>query len=418
MGRKGRVLILSLTVLCASGIVAAGLTTAGENGSEEDTELSAGGNNEFACDLYTRLMEGESGNLFFSPFSIRTALAMTYAGARGETAEQMARVLHFGVDQEALHSALGAYIRELNKAPGPNTYKLAVANALWGQKGFEFLEGFLTLNRKYYEAGLETVDFLGDPEGSRRTINAWVEKHTNDKIKDLIPTGVINELTRLILTNAIYFLGTWDEQFKQAMTKPAPFYMTENIMAEVPFMHQQENFLYAEDDSVQVLEMRYRGHKLAMNIILPKEREGLAAVENALTREQIDAWFESLNIREVKVYIPKFKITSQFSLSQVLKAMGMIDAFKTGLADFTGITLGRSIDERLNISEVIHKTYVDVNEEGTEAAAATAVVMTVGAAPGPQEEPPVFRADHPFLFLIRDVQSGAVLFMGRLADPS
>ena len=405
-------LVLAL-LLSAPLAVATGVAEIEEEGVAE----MADGNNAFACDLYAELTRTEGSNFFFSPMSIRTALAMTYAGARSETAAQMARVLHFGEGGDALHAAMGAYIADLNASAGPKTYLLTVANALWGQRGFEFLADFLALNKKHYEAGLETLDFIGDTEGARRTINAWVENKTNDKIKDLIPSGGVNPMTRLVLTNAVYFLGTWAEQFHRDVTKPLPFHITSEREVEVPFMYQRERFRYARAHGVQVLEMAYRGGRLAMTIVLPAEVDGLAALEESLDAALLSSLIESAGFREVKVYIPKFKIESSFSLTAVLRSLGITDAFVVDAADFSGMTRARTPDERLFISDVLHKTYVDVNEEGTEAAAATAVVMMAGAAPGPQEEPPIFRADHPFIFLIRDTHTGAVLFMGRLAEP-
>ena len=414
MSSPKRMALLVLALLLSAPFAAA--TGVAEIKKEEVVDV-AEGNNAFACDLYAELTATGGGNVFFSPMSIRTALAMTYAGARGETAAQMARALHFGEGGDALHAAMGSYIADLNAGAGPRTYMLAVANALWGQRGFEFLDGFLALNKEHYEAGLETLDFAGNSEGARRTINAWVEDKTNDKIKDLIPEGGVDSLTRLVLTNAIYFLGTWAEQFHRDVTKPMPFHAAPDREVEVPFMYQQEHFRYAELDGVQVLEMAYKGGRLAMTIILPGEVDGLAAVEESLDGDKLGSLIEALGHSEVKVYLPKFKIESSFSLADVLRKLGIVDAFIVDEADFSGMTLARTPDESLYISEVLHKTYVDVNEEGTEAAAATAVIMRAGAAPGPPEEPPTFRADHPFIFLIRDTHTGAVLFMGRLADP-
>jgi serpin B len=406
-----------LAAVCCGLIILLGAVGEQWGKAMDERYDTAGGNNAFACDVYGKLTETESGNFFFSPFSIRTALAMTYAGARGTTAEQMAEVLHFGGGQEALHAEMGAYIKKLNASAGPDKFLLTVANALWGQEGFEFLPEFLELNDSYYGAGLKTVDFIGDTEGARQAINQWVEEKTKEKINDLIPAGTLQPLTRLVLTNAIYFLGAWQEQFNSDITKPGPFTVEPGRVVEVPFMYQQERFRYAEYETLQVLEMRYKGGNLGMAVILPREVDGLAGFEEKLNADVLNELMGALHIRKVKVYFPKFKIESRFSLRQMLESLGMGEAFQAGVADFTGMTRGRTPDERLNISDVIHKTYVDVNEEGTEAAAATAVMMLAGAAPGPREEPPTFRADHPFIFLIRDVDAGTVLFMGRLTEP-
>lgn len=377
-----------------------------------ETMSVADANNDFACDLYGKLRDIESSNFFFSPLSIRTALAMTYAGARGDTASQMASSLKFDPQDADLHAAMGAYIKELNASAKPGTLELSVANALWGQKGFSFRDEFTGLNNSHYGAGLNTVDFVKDTEGARRTINTWIEDKTNDKIKNLIPSGALSSDTRLVLTNAVYFLGTWIEQFQKEATKPAPFKLSAGRTVEVPFMYQREKFMYGEDDSVQVLEMRYKGDRLGMVIVLPKDVEGLEAVESSLSLEKLNELLGGLKRRSVKVYLPRFKIESSFSLKRVLAALGMAKAFSMVDADFSGMT-----DKGpLFISDVIHKTYVDVNEEGTEAAAATAVMMELAMA-RPPSEPVLFRADHPFLFMIRDYQSGAILFMGRLLEP-
>jgi len=378
--------------------------------------LVKSGNNAFALDLYGKLSEQE-GNLFFSPYSISTALAMTYAGARGNTAAQMAEVMHFNLPQEWLHPAFGTLILYLQvRQQQEGGYELAVANALWGQKGYPWLNEFLELTRENYGAGLrlQEVDFAGDTEGARQTINDWVEEETREKILELLQEGDINVETALVLTNAIYFKGDWASRFKENRTRPGPFTLSDGSKVEVPMMHQTEEFGYMETDGLQALELPYAGEELSMLVLLPREIEGLAELEESLTVVKLDEWLGALREREVDVYLPRFKMVSRFELSEVLKALGMTDAFDPQNADFTGMMAPRDIEGPLWISMVIHKAFVDVNEEGTEAAAATAVIMQ--GLDGP-EEPAIFRADHPFLFLIRDNASGSILFMGRVIDP-
>jgi serpin B len=367
------------------------------------------GNNQFALDLYAKLQE-RKGNLFFSPYSISTALALTYAGAKGQTQSQMASVLHFPL-QAQFHSAFGKIIKDLNARGENGRYELTIANALWGQKGYEFLKEFLGLIKANYDGQLNEVDFVSATEAARKTINAWVEQKTKDKIKELIKPGVLDAMTRLVLTNAIYFKGNWASQFKEAQTENAPFTLLSGDTVEVPLMNQTGQFPYMETENFQALELPYVDNELSMIIFLPKEPNGLKKFEQELTADNVSQWLSSLHKREVIVFIPKLKMTSEFSLASVLQSMGMMDAFMPNSADFSGMT-GR---KDLCISAVIHKAYVDINEEGTEAAAATAVTMRLTAV-GPGQTP-VFRADHPFVFLIRDNQTGSILFIGRVMNP-
>ena len=371
-----------------------------------DKVAVAKGNNAFALDLYARLRQ-KKGNLFLSPYSISTALAMTYAGARGETEAQMAKVLHFTLPQGRLHPAMGTLVRELN-AGGKKQYRLIVANALWGQKGYGFLPAFLSVNEKYYGAGLEQVDFAHDPNGSRKTINTWVEKQTQGKIKDLLKPPHITPLTTLVLTNAIYFKGNWAAPFDKKHTRNEPFTVKAGKKVETPMMHKTDEFGYMEERDFQILELPYVGNELSMLVLLPRRLDGLADLEKSLTTRNLLKWPGQLRKREIILAVPKFKMTSEFELGKTLKSMGMANAF-SGAADFSGMTGRRD----LFISEVVHKAFVEVNEEGTEAAAATAVVMKRGPAP----QIAVFRADHPFLFLIRDNRSNSILFIGRVENP-
>ncbi len=380
----------------------------------EPAEMSAviSGNNQFATDLYVRLKDKTSGSLFFSPYSVSAALAMTYAGAAGETGKQMAEVLRFTVPEPQLHEAMAGLSKAL-LADTRKGYQLRVANRLWGQKGFDFLPEFLQTTRRYYGAELGIVDFAQSTETVRQEINQWVEKQTEEKIKELLAPGVLDPKTRLVLTNAIYFKGDWQKQFNKKTTKDAPFHVSADKEVTVPMMRQTEQFGYRAVVDLQVLEMPYAKGELSMIVLLPKEIEGLPQLEKKLTQANLQEWTKGLRRQKVIVYVPRFKMTSQLGLKDTLRAMGMTLAFDDRKADFSRMSRG----EGLYISAVIHKAFVDVNEEGTEAAAATGVVMMPLAAPVEREEPPTFRADHPFLFLIWDNQTGSLLFMGRVTNP-
>ena len=376
----------------------------------------ARGDNEFAFDLFKQLHEKE-GNLFLSPASISTALAMTYVGARGQTAEQMAKALHFTLPPEKLNPAFAALIRDWNGEgidPKQRGYQLSVANALWGQNGYPWKPKFLETTKKYYGAGLREVDFIGATEAARKTINAWVEKETKDRIKELVPEGVLDADTKLVLTNAIYFKGDWAAQFDKKRTFDQSFNLSADRKVKVPMMHRTGDYRFLDGGTFQALEMPYKGNEMSMLVLLPKKIDGLADLEKSLTADKLADWYKRLNETEdVEVTFPKFKVTAEFSLNDELKKLGMTDAFG-GKADFSGMN-GKKND--LFISAVLHKAFVEVNEEGSEAAAATAVIVKKEAAVDPQMKP-VFRADHPFVFVIRDNRTGSVLFVGRVADPS
>ncbi|MDD5382816.1 MAG: serpin family protein [Candidatus Margulisbacteria bacterium] len=366
--------------------------------------------NSFSFNLYQELKD-EPGNLFFSPYGVYTALSMAYAGASGETARQMAGTLNLGPSADKDHQELGRLINQLNTPK--ESYKLTAANALWGQRGYKFLKPFLSILKDRYRSELNQADFMRNPEESRKTINRWVEKQTDKKIKDLLVPASVNKLTRLILINAIYFKAAWHEKFEKEATRDEAFYLSSDEKTIVPMMKQTEEFEYYENAKLQMLQLPYKHYDLAMLIILPKERAGLASLEQNLKSEELNRWLKELERKEVIISLPRFKTTSTFSLQDILPVMGMKDAFSVDNADFSGMTGKRDIF----ISDVIHKAYVDVNEDGTEAAAATAVLMAESMAPRP-EEPKVFKADHPFIFLIRDNNSGTILFFGRIVNPS
>jgi serpin B len=369
--------------------------------------------NEFSLDLYQQLRTQE-GNLFFSPTSLSTALAMTYAGAEGTTETEMAETLHFEITQAQLHEGMNA-LQSFWKTPTKKKgYRLHLANRLWGQNGYDFLSEFLQITRTHYGAELARLDFATQTEKSRQTINAWIEDQTENKINELIPMGLLPSDSKLVLTNAVYFKGDWTEPFDKDRTKEEDFHLSANDKVKVPLMYQQDDFRYAAVDGLQILELPYGDKSLSMIVLLPQEVDGLGDLESKMTLDILEQWTGSLRSRKVRVYLPKFKMTSQFEMSETLKALGMISAFDPLTADFSGMTGGRD----LFISAAIHKAFVDVNEEGTEAAAASGIVMAPTSARFEPKVPPVFRADHPFMFLIRDNRNGAILFLGRLTDPT
>lgn len=375
----------------------------------DDVRAAAASGNEFAFDLYGQLRE-RSGNLFFSPASISTALAMVYGGARGDTETEMARTLNFELPDERLLAAFGALGQVLNSEGAG--FRLSTANRLWGQKSYVFRPDYLELTRERFGAELAPLDFAKS-ELSRQTINRWVMTQTNDKISDLIPPGALDPMTRLVLTNAIYFKGDWEHEFSKGATKDAPFRLSKQKEVQAPLMHQRRHFDYAETDELQIIALPYAGYNLSLLVVLPKEVDGLPEIESKLTAENLAKWVSELQERDVQLWLPKFKSTSQFMLAEILRSLGMTLVFSDD-ADLSGIASG----EELKISSVIHKAYIDVNEEGTEAAAATAVSIAPTAAPIREpDKPVVFRADHPFIYLIRDNRTGMILFLGRLAEP-
>jgi len=378
-----------------------------------DQVAAVNGSNAFAVDLYAQLRT-QPGNLFFSPESISTAFGMAYAGARGQTAKEMEHVFHFTLPPDRLHPAMGALLAGMNAQH--KNYELRVADALWAQQDASFLPDYLKLVQADYGAGFHRVNFKVSPDGVRETINAWVEKQTNDKIKNLLSPGVVNRSTRLVLTNAIYFKGNWQDQFDAEATQKEEFHLTATQWVMAPMMHRTNGYRYYDGGTFQALELPYAGDEIAMVVLLPKDKEGLPALEQLFASGVAADWIQKLEFEDkVILTLPRFTMTQQFELSSTLAKMGMPQAFSNG-ADFSGMT-GKP---DFTISAAIHKAYIDVNEQGTEAAAATAIVMRATAARMPFPEPPpiVFDADHPFLFLIRDTSSGAILFLGRETDPT
>jgi serpin B len=383
------------------------------------------GNNAFAVELYNQL-RNQSGNLFFSPESISTALAMAYAGARGDTASETAETLHFTLPPDRLHPAMGELLSNLNSAH--DGYQLRVADALWAEKNYTFLDVFLKLTSSDYGGGFNQVDFKGAHEAARLTINQWVEQKTENKIRDLIPPGALDSTTRLVLTNAIYFKGEWQTQFDKASTRDEDFHLSgpEPLLGglrwqtiKAPLMHRTGGFNYLNGGTFQALEIPYKTEELSMIVFLPNDAGGLPALERSLTAYNMRQWLGRLqHASKVILTLPKFKMTRQFELHDALAAMGMPQAFDRKMADFSGIASRKTMlaDGNLYISSTIHKAYVDVDEEGTEAAAATGIQHR--GLTGHPSPPIIFCADHPFVFLIRDNHSGSILFIGRVTNPS
>ena len=372
------------------------------------------GNSAFAFDLYQALSK-KDGNLFYSPYSISLALAMTYAGARGETERQMADALHFILPQDRLHNAFNGLDLELaSRGEGAegkdeNGFRLNIVNAIWGQKDYKFLDEFLDVLAENYGAGLRLLDFINASEEARITINDWVSDQTEGKIEDLIPQGVIDALTRLVLTNAIYFNAAWLNPFSEDVTADGIFHLLDSGEVTVPVMTQTASFGYAEGEGYQAVELPYDGRELSMVILLPKAGQ-FETFEGTLDTDLVDSITNDLSYREVAISLPKFEFESEFSLVDTLAAMGMPVAFSAA-ADFSGMTGTRE----LFIAEILHKAFVSVDEAGTEAAAATAVVVGVTATPG---QPVEVTVNRPFVFLIRDIETGTILFVGRVLDPS
>lgn len=368
------------------------------------------GNSTFACDLYRRLCNSE-GNLFFSPYSISAALAMAYAGASGDTRTQMAKTLYFSSHPNSIHAEFAKLQAGLNELQKNTSAKLCIANSLWPHEDYKFLDEYLSLLAKSFDVSVTAVDYVKAREAASKAINEWVEKKTEGKIRNLVQPGFFNDLTRLVLVNAIYFKCDWMEPFEAGRTREAPFYVSLKRSVRVSMMTQEQTVRYAEHRSYTILELPYRADRLSMMIILPRRIEGLKHLEASLSIESIARWRHSLEERKVLIYLARFKMTSQFMLAEPLAGMGMGEAFDPERANFAGMD-GR--DDFLFISGVIHKAFVEVNEEGIEATAATAVGM-MGGMPA---APPTFRADHPFLFLIQDNHTGSILFIGRMVDPT
>ncbi len=364
--------------------------------------------NSFAFDVYGELA-GEEENIFFSPLSILAAFGIVYTGAEGETASEMRDVLGFKPGDVA-GPAFRALMDSLTEKEKENVFKLDIANALWAREGFRVKKEFIEASKKYFDAGVQTLDF-SDPALAAGRINAWVSDKTSGKITDLIHAESIDDLTRLIITNAVYFTGAWETPFQKEETSPGDFFVRGVDKTEVLMMRGQAIFGYAEAEGVKILEMPYEESGLSMVLLLPREKTGLAGLEQNLSPETLNDFIGRTRRVPVEAVIPLFELDASFDLAEIMKNLGVLSAFDPGKSDLSGI----SDDKDLFITDAVHKAYVSVTEEGTEAAAATGITIGVTSAP---PAPKSFIAEHPFIFLIRDMKTGSLLFMGRVLDPA
>jgi len=363
------------------------------------------GNNEFAVKLYRELGATE-GNLFFSPFSISSALGMTYAGARGETAKEMKMALCFPCGPQELGATFGKLQDGLDAIQKRGDVSLSIANGIWAEQTYGFLPDFMKGVEADYKARIALADFVNNATVESQRINAWVEGKTNEKIKNLVPEGTLDARTRMVLVNAIYFKGDWASQFKEGATRERDFHGRAGKTVKVQMMQQSDDFRLAQDADTEALELPYKGNQLSMLVLLPKAKDGIAALEVSLSVAKLDTLIGRLRKTELDVAIPKFKLETRYDLVSPFQTLGMKTAFSNS-ADFSGMDGSRN----LYISAILHKAFIDVDEKGTEAAAATAVVIRTKAVVLKQQ----FIADHPFIFLIRDNATGSILFMGRVA---
>jgi len=376
---------------------------------DDNMNMAIKGSNEFSLDFY-RQLSGSEGNLFFSPYSIAVALAMTYAGARGRTAEQMKQVLRNNLGQGEISSIFGKMNNDLASRTVKADCQLDIANALWAQEGFNFLEEYLQLLKNDYNAGVFTADFIQAAEEARQKINSWVDGKTAGKIKNLIPEGILSDMTRLVLVNAVYFQGRWASQFEKGNTREMDFHLNAEKKAATAMMCQKGEFAWLAEDNIEITVIPYTGTDLAMVVLLPREIDGLPRLEKDITIDKLEKWLSQTHRQELELYIPKFNVTCGLDLNNILRAMGMTDAFDNKIADFSGMNGHKD----LFISQAMHQAYIKVDEKGTEATAATAVVMNLRCA---LPKTKIFRADHPFMFIIRSDKTGNILFMGRMTRP-
>jgi serpin B len=401
-----RLLLLAPLLLAASATPAAQpAPTARSSVTAADI---AKGNRDFGVSLYQRLA-ATPGNVFISPVSIGAAFGPVAAGARADTRTAVGKVLRFPSDDAALHSSLGGMLNALKS--DKDGASVSIANAMWLMKDFTVKSDFIATAKQHYGAEVDTLDFTNSPASAGR-INAWVSRETKKRIPKLFEDNAFDENTRVVVTNAVHFLGDWEEPFSARATSPHPFYLSDGKTKQAPLMFGTQSQRYVEAGPVEMVELPYKGDRLSMVVILPKARDGLPVVESMLAPKQLDDWLDKLDAAETQslnVILPKVQMEGSYNLVEPLKRLGMGIAFDRYRSDFTGIAGG----PRLFISDVVHKTFLRIDEKGTEAAAATGVTISAESS-GPEL---TFRADHPFLALIRDKQTGAVLFLGRIVDP-
>lgn len=401
------VTLLSILALLCIGCIenSTGNTKSTINADSVEEYDIATANNAFAFDMYS-MIKSDVENIFFSPYSIFTAMAICYDGAEGSTKEQMSNVFYYPLSKPVLEGSTKEMIDTINS--DNDAYDLETANALWVLEEYPLNEQYVFNAENNYDGMITPLDFAGQPEESRLIINSWVEKKTNDKIKDLLAEGSIDGNTRLIITNAVYFNGIWLQEFEEAGTRKKVFYLSDGQEKKVDTMYAIETYNYGKDKNAQILELPYKGDDISMYIILPS-KNNIEEFENDLTLGYYNELKDNLNSDEVKILLPKFTFEARAELNEPLQDMGIVDAFDSSMADFSGI----SASDGLSISEVIHQAYIGVNEKGTEAAAATGIVM-VESLPYYKYE---FTADHPFMFFIEDKRTGCILFMGKVENP-
>ncbi|NLO90498.1 MAG: serpin family protein [Elusimicrobia bacterium] len=380
-----------------------------ENGGQTGMSALVKANNDFALKLFRNL---PGGNLACSPYGVSEAFAMAYAGAQGKTAQELASAFGFP-GHETLHKSYAALRGQLDKTSVGGNLTLQIADSLWPQKNYRLVPAYVNALKKYYGAAPTPVDYVAQTEQARKTINDWADEHTAGRIKDLLPPGTLNSATRLTLVNAVYFKGLWQAQFKKELTQDAPFTVAGGQTLNVPTMYQKQKLRYAQDELAQVLELPYKGGEASLLVALPEKGKTLGELEKAMNSELLGQWQAALKSREVNVYLPKFKAATFIDLIDALKPLGLNAPFGPS-ADFSAI----SAEGGLFISKALQKAFVEVNEEGTEAAATTAITFSKTAMIGDANRPVYFRADHPFLYILRHNPTGAILFMGRVDDPS
>jgi len=403
---KRTILLVILTLLICTQVTSAQDTP--------DFAPLVEGNNAFAFDLYQQIAAGSEDNILYSPYSISLALAMTYAGARGETEQQMQDTLHFALSQSELHPMFGYLNNTLNSraeefaAYEVEALHLNIANALWGEQTLPFHSDFTQTLEQNYAAALRLVDFINAPEDARVMVNDWVADETEDRIQDLVPQGVITPDTRLVLANAIYFQAGWMNTFDEAFTRDDSFNLLDGTQVTVPMMNLQENFLYTAGDGYQAIQLPYWGD-MSMLVFLPDAGQ-FDTFEQAMSTQTLSDTLANLTPQDISLAMPRFEYEFSVGLNDILSALGMPIAF-TDDADFSGMA-----DAPLSISDVLHKAYIKVDESGTEAAAATAVVVGITSVQVPQEVT-VMRIDRPFIYVIYDQRTNTLLFMGRVLNP-
>ena len=399
------VLIFTIVIVVSIGVLIAidqtDPSSATTLGFFQDTEM-VDANNQFAINLYSELnAENNKDNIFFSPVSISTAFAIAYEGANGNTADEIQKTFDFAQNDDKRRDSFFSLIKSMNEEDNKE-YKLRLANALWLADGFQPLDEYVRVARDYYDSKVTTVDFNSD--GVDR-INAWVSDKTEGKIEEVFAPAPANAAIQVAITNAIYFKGTWTEQFDPEKTKMDDFYTSQDTTVKVPLMELKTSFLnITRTDQARIVELPYEGDKVSMLVLLPEEIDGIKSLEESITTDNLKKWREGFQEMKTKVYLPKFQLETTYDVVPILQELGIYDAF--GDADFSGIS-----DSGLFIDKVVHKAFIEVNEEGTEAAAATGIAML-------QSGPIEFRADHPFVFVIQDNESGNILFIGRIMDPT